>query len=277
MTRHELGETIFERLKARYDAKQQLIGDAQMRFHERMIMLSVIDGLWKDHLLNMDHLKEGIGLRGYAQQDPLVAYKKESFEMFEAMMARFQEDTVRFLFLMKIVGPDGQPVEIPTRPRPAIPAAPHVASADGNGHREPNAPPIPLPSDARAVDDDRRSGEGVPAQEAEGAGARADGGRRRRFDSGSSGARAKRLGGTILAPAGRGRSTRSATARKARAQGSGYRKAQGTMILRLSCFGMNLEPLPYTHVAMQFWFARGSEIPGAAAAGDAGGARHFVQ
>ena len=144
LTRHELGETIFERLKARYEAKQQLIGDVQMRFHERMIMLSVIDGLWKDHLLNMDHLKEGIGLRGYAQQDPLVAYKKESFEMFEGMMARFQEDTVRFLFLMRIVGPDGQPVEIATRPRTAIPAAPHVASADGNGHRELSAPPIAM-------------------------------------------------------------------------------------------------------------------------------------
>jgi preprotein translocase subunit SecA len=146
MTRHELGETIFERLKGKYDAKQQLIGDVQMRFHERMIMLSVIDGLWKDHLLNMDHLKEGIGLRGYAQQDPLVAYKKESFDMFEGMMARFQEDTVRFLFQMRIVGPDGQPVEIPARPRAAIPAAPSVASADGggNGHREPSAPPIPL-------------------------------------------------------------------------------------------------------------------------------------
>ena len=146
MTRHELGETIFERLKAKYDAKQQLIGDAQMRFHERMIMLSVIDGLWKDHLLNMDHLKEGIGLRGYAQQDPLVAYKKESFEMFEGMMERFQEDTVRFLFLMRIVGPDGQPVEIPSRPRAAIPAAPSVSSAEGggNGHRLPAVPPIPL-------------------------------------------------------------------------------------------------------------------------------------
>jgi len=148
MTRHELGETIFERLKGKYEAKQQLIGDQAMRFHERMIMLSVIDGLWKDHLLNMDHLKEGIGLRGYGQQDPLVAYKKESFEMFEGMMERFQEDTVRFLFLMKIVGPDGQPVDIPARPRPAIPAAPDVASADGsggNGHRLPSAPPLPLP------------------------------------------------------------------------------------------------------------------------------------
>ena len=146
ITRHELGEAIFERLKGKYEAKEQLISEPQMRFHERMIMLSVIDGLWKDHLLNMDHLKEGIGLRGYAQQDPLVAYKKESFDDVRGMMERFQEDTVRFLFLMKIVGPDGQPVEIPSRPRPAIPAAPHVASADGNGHRAspPSAPPIPL-------------------------------------------------------------------------------------------------------------------------------------
>jgi len=91
-----------------------------MRYHERMIMLSVLDGLWKDHLLSMDHLKEGIGLRGYAQQDPLVAYKRESFDMFEAMMNRFQEDTVRFLFLMQIIGPDGQPVQISTRPRPVV-------------------------------------------------------------------------------------------------------------------------------------------------------------
>jgi preprotein translocase subunit SecA len=152
LTRHELGEAIFDRLKAKYEGKEQLIGEPAMRYHERMIMLSVIDGLWKDHLLNMDHLKEGIGLRGYAQQDPLVAYKKESFDMFEGMMTRFQEDTVRFLFLMKIVGPDGQPVEIAPRPRPAIPAAPPVPSADGalgNGHLSPSAPPpIPIPTRA---------------------------------------------------------------------------------------------------------------------------------
>jgi preprotein translocase subunit SecA len=84
-----------------------------MRYHERIVMLSVLDGLWKDHLLAMDHLKEGIGLRGYAQQDPLVAYKKESFDMFEAMMLRFQEDTARHLFRMQIIGPDGQPIETP--------------------------------------------------------------------------------------------------------------------------------------------------------------------
>ncbi|HEY1767982.1 MAG TPA: SEC-C metal-binding domain-containing protein, partial [Terracidiphilus sp.] len=100
-----------------------------MRYHERMVMLSVIDGLWKDHLLSMDHLKEGIGLRGYAQQDPLVAYKKESFDLFEAMMTKFQEDTVRFLFRMQILGPDGQPVNAAPRPNRPVPKAPPVASA----------------------------------------------------------------------------------------------------------------------------------------------------
>ncbi len=95
----------------RYEVKEQILGAEAMRYHERIVMLSVLDGLWKDHLLAMDHLKEGIGLRGYAQQDPLVAYKKESFEMFEAMMLRFQEDTARHLFRMQIIGPDGTPIE----------------------------------------------------------------------------------------------------------------------------------------------------------------------
>jgi preprotein translocase subunit SecA len=100
-----------------------------MRYHERMVMLSVIDGLWKDHLLSMDHLKEGINLRGYAQRDPLVEYKRESFDMFEAMMLKFQEDTVRFLFRMQILDQDGQPVDGPPRPNRNVPKAPPVSSA----------------------------------------------------------------------------------------------------------------------------------------------------
>ena len=111
LNRHELGETIFEKVRASYDVKEQILGAPAMRYHERIVMLSVLDGLWKDHLLAMDHLKEGIGLRGYAQQDPLVAYKKESFAMFEAMMMQFQQDTARHLFRMQIIGPDGKPIE----------------------------------------------------------------------------------------------------------------------------------------------------------------------
>ena len=112
MNRQELGDAIFGKLKERYDAKEALIGAEAMRYHERMIMLSVIDAQWKDHLLSMDHLKEGIGLRGYAQHDPLVEYKRESFDMFEDMMQRFQEETVRYLYLMQIME---RPPEAPPR------------------------------------------------------------------------------------------------------------------------------------------------------------------
>ncbi len=129
LSRHELGETTFAKLTESYEAKEKILGAGTMRYHERMVMLSVIDGLWKDHLLNMDHLKEGINLRGYAQKDPLVEYKRESFDMFEAMMLKFQEDTVRYLFRMQILGPDGQSVTEPMRPRGTVPQAPPVASA----------------------------------------------------------------------------------------------------------------------------------------------------
>jgi preprotein translocase subunit SecA len=114
MNRQELGDAIFGKLKERYDAKEALIGSEAMRYHERMIMLSVIDTQWKDHLLSMDHLKEGIGLRGYAQHDPLVEYKRESFDMFEDMMQRFQEETVRFLYLMQIMERPPDPGTRPT-------------------------------------------------------------------------------------------------------------------------------------------------------------------
>jgi preprotein translocase subunit SecA len=129
LSRHELGDEIFNKLKEQYQAKEKILTAQTMRYHERMVMLSVIDGLWKDHLLAMDHLKEGIGLRGYAQRDPLVEYKRESFDMFEAMMQKFQEDTVRFLFRMQIMGPDGRPVDTTPRPSGAVPPAPPVDSA----------------------------------------------------------------------------------------------------------------------------------------------------
>jgi preprotein translocase subunit SecA len=110
LNRQELGDAIFEKLKERYDAKETLIGPEAMRHHERIIMLSVLDQHWKDHLLSMDHLREGIGLRGYGQHDPLVEYKRESFDMFEAMMQRFQEETVRYLYLMQVIEAQ-QPVQ----------------------------------------------------------------------------------------------------------------------------------------------------------------------
>jgi preprotein translocase subunit SecA len=142
LNRGELGDAIFGKLKDRYEAKEKLIGPAAMRHHERMIMLSVIDQQWKDHLLSMDHLKEGIGLRGYGQHDPLVEYKKESFEMFEAMMQRFQEDTVRYLYLMQILErpPDAAAGGAsPSAPSGQAPESDVLAQrgGDGNGRRPP--------------------------------------------------------------------------------------------------------------------------------------------
>jgi len=101
----ELTARLKELVRARYAEREQVWSPERMRMHERLIMLQVVDGQWKDHLLAMDHLKEGIGLRGYGQRDPLVEYKRESFEMFEAMMQRFQEDTVRNLYLMQVIEP----------------------------------------------------------------------------------------------------------------------------------------------------------------------------
>jgi preprotein translocase subunit SecA len=140
LNRQELGDAIFERLKARYEAKEKLIGAEAMRYHERMIMLSVLDQLWKDHLLNMDHLKEGIGLRGYGQKDPLVEYKRESFDMFEGMMQKFQEDTARYLYLMQIIT-RGEPTGVvPAGDGQSGPTdSPAVLGGEsgGNGHRPP--------------------------------------------------------------------------------------------------------------------------------------------
>jgi preprotein translocase subunit SecA len=138
LSRQELGDAIFDKLKERYEAKEKLIGPDAMRHHERMIMLSVLDSQWKDHLLSMDHLKEGIGLRGYGQHDPLVEYKKESFEIFEAMMQRFQEDTVKYLYLMQILERPVEPVRAVQTggagEQPPV-AAGAGRDGDGNGRR----------------------------------------------------------------------------------------------------------------------------------------------
>ncbi len=103
ITHDELREKLVGTLRARYEEKERLLGPARMREFERIIMLQIIDSQWKDHLLGMDYLKEGIGLRGYGQRDPLVEYKKESYEMFQAMMDRIEEETVRYIFLLQPV------------------------------------------------------------------------------------------------------------------------------------------------------------------------------
>ncbi|MGA7410026.1 MAG: preprotein translocase subunit SecA, partial [Bryobacteraceae bacterium] len=102
LTRPEIEQHVYEVLSRRYDEKENLVSPENMREAERIIMLNVIDNQWKDHLLSMDHLKEGIGLRGYGQKDPLIEYKKESFKMFQDMMDRIEDETIRYLYFLRI-------------------------------------------------------------------------------------------------------------------------------------------------------------------------------
>jgi len=105
----DLKEKITSTLKDRYQEKENILDRDRMREFERVIMLQLIDSQWKDHLLGMDYLKEGIGLRGYGQRDPLVEYKKESYDMFQAMMDRIEEETVKYLYLLEPVAEEEMP------------------------------------------------------------------------------------------------------------------------------------------------------------------------
>ncbi len=120
LTREEIEEHIYTQLVAKYEQKEQLVTSEVMREMERMIMLHVIDGQWKDNLLSMDHLKEGIGLRGYGQKDPLVEYKKESYVLFEEMMDRIEDEAVRYLFFLQVQerGDGGLGRAVPQSPFP---------------------------------------------------------------------------------------------------------------------------------------------------------------
>ena len=102
-SREEIHEVLASLLRGKYETKEQLLGDETMRLHERFVMLQIVDQQWKDHLLAIDHLKEGIGLRGYGQRDPLVEYKKESFELFTLMKERIEDQMVQYLFRLQPV------------------------------------------------------------------------------------------------------------------------------------------------------------------------------
>jgi preprotein translocase subunit SecA len=102
LSRDQMADAIFEGLQQKYQEKEDLVGAAVMRQTERIVMLQVIDNQWKDHLLSMDELKQGIGNRAYGQKDPLVEYKKESYDLFTAMMDRIEDETVRYLYFLQV-------------------------------------------------------------------------------------------------------------------------------------------------------------------------------
>ena len=102
-TREQIREELWKGLLQVYDRKEGILGAEMMRTHEKFVMLQVVDQQWKDHLLAIDHLKEGIGLRGYGQRDPLIEYKKESFELFTLMKERIEDQIVQYLFKLQPV------------------------------------------------------------------------------------------------------------------------------------------------------------------------------
>jgi len=133
----ELSDAIVEAITKKYEDKEKQFGADLMRWLERRIILDVVDSQWKDHLLSLDHLKEGIGLRGYGQKDPLVEFKKEAFVLFEDMMARIDNETIRYLFHIQ--------VQMEGRP-PQQPGVPPQDGGDGGGvPRVPSGPRPPRP------------------------------------------------------------------------------------------------------------------------------------
>ena len=105
LTADGLAQLIADEALRIYAEREKAVGADEFRHLERIVMLQTVDNLWKDHLLSMDHLKEGIGLRGYAQQNPLLVYKKEGFEMFQDMIHRIQEETLGILFRIQLAEP----------------------------------------------------------------------------------------------------------------------------------------------------------------------------
>jgi preprotein translocase subunit SecA len=142
LTRVELSDGIVDRLQQKYQEKEDLVGADVMRQTERIVMLQVIDNQWKDHLLSMDELKQGIGNRAYAQKDPLVEYKKESYELFTAMMDRIEDETVRYLFFLQVQTGTGPVLPFPEEDEGGD-------EEDGNGR--PSLAPAPDPNEQQRI------------------------------------------------------------------------------------------------------------------------------
>ena len=159
LSHDELGDAVVAAITRRYEEKEKQFSPELMRWLERRIILDVVDQQWKDHLLSLDHLKEGIGLRGYGQKDPLVEYKKEAFVLFEDMMARIDNETIRYLFHIQMQqneqappGPGGQPSQ-PRSPQGTPPRTGGARAAVASAAARAEEPaPARLPAFAREME-----------------------------------------------------------------------------------------------------------------------------
>jgi preprotein translocase subunit SecA len=155
MGSEELGDALWTKVKAKYDDKEKIVPRDILTRVERDIMLQIVDQQWKDHLYSLDHLKEGIGLRGYGQRDPLVEYKKESFALFQAMLRRVEEEIVRYVWWLRpiVEREGGEPkIAAPPRPAPRKPAALRYNNPSEQSTRAPFGGPAPAPPPAGGND-----------------------------------------------------------------------------------------------------------------------------
>ena len=168
-TAEEIREALWERIVKKYDTKEQMLGAegaTAMRQVERFVMLETVDRQWKDHLYSLDHLKEGIGLRGYGQKDPLVEYKKESFDLFQDMKRRVDEDMVNRLWTGHFVFREDAPPRPPQR-RVSVPMTLNEPSAEPVGafaSAPRAAAPAPLGLPTRPATPARVGGDDAPVQ-----------------------------------------------------------------------------------------------------------------
>jgi len=152
LNHEQLADATVEAAKHRYAEKEKQFSPDLLRWLERRIILDVVDTQWKDHLLSLDHLKEGIGLRGYGQKDPLVEFKKEAFVLFEDMMTRIDNETVRYLFHVQIQQGEAPPPQAQPRPEPQRMQASAQAAVASAAARAEEAPAQRLPDFARALE-----------------------------------------------------------------------------------------------------------------------------
>ena len=147
----QLSNAVVEAIQKKYEDKEKQLSPELVRWLERRIILDVVDTQWKDHLLSLDHLKEAIGLRGYAQKDPLVEFKKEAFVLFEEMMTRIDNETVRYLFHVQ-VQVDGQPSQSGHQPQTPAPAASRPLAAAASAAARVADTPAQLPAFAKEME-----------------------------------------------------------------------------------------------------------------------------
>jgi len=156
LSHDDLANAAADAVAKRYEEKEKQFTPELMRWLERRIILDVVDSQWKDHLLSLDHLKEGIGLRGYGQKDPLVEFKKEGFVLFEDMMARIDNETIRYLYHIQMQQAEKHPDDMQTRPEAQRAAAPRSGGAQAAvasaAARASETEPQRLPEVARQIE-----------------------------------------------------------------------------------------------------------------------------